>query len=87
MTKILQILGLQRIEHSKACNDLNYLPFDPKRGGIPPIDREIIAYLDWLYPEQTPNPDHSEREIWMRAGERRVVKHLQNILKKQEGNL
>ncbi|MGE3367008.1 MAG: hypothetical protein AB7I34_26610 [Rhizobiaceae bacterium] len=37
------------------------------------------ALLDWLdrkYAERSPDPKDSEREIWMKAGERRLVRHL-----------
>jgi hypothetical protein len=44
----------------------------------------LIQWLNDLYPERCPNPDHSEREIWMKAGERRVVRHLINKLNRAE---
>lgn len=40
---------------------------------------DIPAFIEWLeqlYPEKCPDPKDSEREIWMKAGERRVVKVL-----------
>jgi hypothetical protein len=43
-----------------------------------------IRYLDERFPERCPSPSDSEREIWMKAGERRLVRHLLNLLQKQE---
>lgn len=37
---------------------------------------ELIEDLDKEYPERSPNPKDSEREIWMKAGERRLVNIL-----------
>jgi len=36
----------------------------------------LILWLDTLYPDKCPNPKDSEREVWMKAGERRVVNTL-----------
>lgn len=52
---------------------------------VPPLDAITIQYLDRTYPERSPDPGDSEREVWMKAGERRLVRHLLNLLKKQEG--
>ena len=48
---------------------------------------DIPTFIEWLnalYPEKCPNPDNTEREIWMKAGERRVVNHLINKLNRTE---
>jgi hypothetical protein len=37
---------------------------------------EFIEWLDQVYPHRCPNPQDSEREIWMKAGERRLVDSL-----------
>lgn len=52
---------------------------------VPPLDATTIAYMERLYPERCPDPRDSDREIWMKAGERRAVVHLRNLLQKQEG--
>ena len=36
----------------------------------------LIEWLNALYPEKCPDPKHTEREIWMKAGERRLVNTL-----------
>jgi hypothetical protein len=48
---------------------------------LPTLATELIEQLDDIYPERCPNPDHSEREIWMEAGERRLVRRLMDRLK------
>jgi hypothetical protein len=34
---------------------------------------EQVALLEQCYPHRCPDPAHSERELWMKAGERRLV--------------
>ena len=48
----------------------------PDSKGFPPVLPALVAELDRLYPEACPDPTHTEREIWMRAGARRVVRFL-----------
>ena len=51
---------------------------------IPGLSRELVDALDALYPERCPDIMDSEREIWMYAGERRLVRKLRIILMQQE---
>lgn len=51
---------------------------------IPPIDRPTVEFALRKAPERCPNPLDSEREIWMKAGERRLAVSLLNILEAQE---
>lgn len=37
---------------------------------------ELLTALDQLYPPRCPDPNDSEREIWMKAGERRLLEVL-----------
>lgn len=41
------------------------------------MSEEFIQTLDQCWPPRPPNPNDSEREIWMKAGERRLVEILQ----------
>ena len=52
----------------------------------PLIPREVAEWLDRKYPERSPDHRDSEREIWLKAGERRLVRHLLFHLKSQEEN-
>lgn len=49
----------------------------------PPISPEILKYLDEQFPERCPDPALKSREIWIRSGERRLVRHLHRIAKEQ----
>lgn len=37
---------------------------------------DLINMLDALYPEQSPNPNDSERLVWMKAGQRELIRKL-----------
>lgn len=39
---------------------------------------DLVSMLDDLFPERSPRPEDTEREIWMRAGERRLIRRLQD---------
>ncbi len=43
---------------------------------IPGITRDLVTALGELYPEQTPDPRWTEREIWMAVGRRQVVRRI-----------
>lgn len=54
---------------------------------IPPFSIDLIKMLDRIYPARPPNPAHSEREIWMAAGERRLVDRLLNLSNEEDNNV
>lgn len=37
------------------------------------MSEDALKTLDAMYPPRPPDPKDSEREIWMKAGERRLV--------------
>jgi hypothetical protein len=43
---------------------------------IPLINRELLEYLNKLFPEQSADLQDSERTIFYKSGQRSVVKHL-----------
>lgn len=43
-----------------------------------------MRHLDQQFPERCPDPKDTERELWMKAGERRLVRHLLLHFKRQE---
>lgn len=51
---------------------------------LPPIDPALVKALNQRFPHRCPNPNDSEREIWMKAGERRLVDFLLMQQAKQE---
>lgn len=52
--------------------------------GHPALDRTTVELALSLAPDRCPKPEDSEREIWMKAGERRLAVRLNAILIKQE---
>lgn len=40
------------------------------------VSEDALKTLDAMYPPRPPDPKDSEREIWMKAGERRLVEVL-----------
>lgn len=43
---------------------------------VPDLSDGLLTALNALFPEQSPDPSESEREIWMKAGERRLIRFL-----------
>jgi hypothetical protein len=52
---------------------------------IPLYSYDLIDELDKLFPERCPDPEDSEREIWMKAGRRELIRSLL-IWKEKEEN-
>lgn len=51
---------------------------------LPPLSQALIDALDARFPERCADPADTDREIWMKAGERRLVNTLKGELRKQE---
>ncbi|RUT86783.1 MULTISPECIES: hypothetical protein [unclassified Mesorhizobium] len=54
---------------------------------VPPIPADVIDWLDRLYPEKCADPKDADREIWMKSGERRLVRRLRLELQRQENTV
>ena len=50
----------------------------------PVIDRRLVEYLECVFPDRCPDPQFSEKEVWIAAGSAQVVRHLRFILEEQE---
>lgn len=48
------------------------------------VSKELLEALDKLYPARPPDPKDPDREIWMKAGERRLVDVLRAKLQEAE---
>jgi hypothetical protein len=59
----------------KTMTDLSFIPQD------------LLNDLNNRYPERTPEVDWSDRDIWLRAGERRVIRFLNEQFKRQNENI
>ena len=51
------------------------------------LSRDLLEALESLYPAKAPDPRDSDREIWMKAGERRLVETLQAKLLQAEEDI
>ena len=47
-----------------------------KQDKCPPIPENLLNFLNRRFPEKCPDLDDSDREIWARTGERRVIRFL-----------
>ena len=52
------------------------LPDFDTQAAIALAGSELIDLLDELFPEQSPDPRDTERDLWMKAGKRDLVRHL-----------
>lgn len=43
---------------------------------LPTFSVDLIDELNRIYPERSPNPKDSDREIWIKAGKRELVRNL-----------
>lgn len=53
---------------------------------IPPISKELLEFLDQLYPLKSPKLDETERSIFARAGQRMVIDTLKKFHEDQVRN-
>lgn len=51
---------------------------------IPPISDALLDFLEAAYPERCADPKDTDREIWMKAGERRLVARLRHVSARQQ---
>jgi len=54
---------------------------------IPPLSPELVEALDKRFPERCPDPKWSDRDIWIRVGQREVVRFLIEELRRQSENI
>jgi hypothetical protein len=50
---------------------------------LPDLSKDLIAVLDERFPSRCPDPKDSEREIWIKVGQRKVVEFLQDVYDEQ----
>lgn len=53
----------------------------------PFIDDKLIEFLERYYPDRSPEPDDTDRTIWMNRGAVGVVRHLRRIHTEQRENM
>jgi len=55
----------------------------PDKPGSPVVPRALLEWLIETFPLRSPDPSESSREIWMRAGEQRIIAKLRHEYKEQ----
>jgi len=53
----------------------------------PFIEDGLLQYLERLYPDRSPEPDDTERKIWMNRGAAGVVRHLRMLHTEQREHM
>ena len=48
----------------------------PRKVQIPIISKELIAYLDSIFPDRCANLEDTEKQVFYKSGQRSVVNHL-----------
>jgi len=56
---------------------------DPIERKLPDLSKDLIDALSDRFPLRCPDPSDSEREIWIKVGQRKVVEFLQDVYDEQ----
>ena len=51
---------------------------------LPIINERLISHLEALYPDRCPDPGMEINEVWFKAGQASVVRHLTGIYESQQ---
>ena len=46
---------------------------------LPDLSQRLLERLDELYHDRCPDPNDSERDVWIKAGQRKVVNFLWDV--------
>ena len=57
---------------------------DPQFDDFPSIPRGLIEALECRMPERWPNPEMPDRDIWVRAGQLKVLEYIRSVFDKQQ---
>lgn len=53
----------------------------------PFVEDGLLQYLERLFPDVSPEPSQTDREIWINRGAVGVVRHLRHLHKLQHENI
>lgn len=53
----------------------------------PAVSKELLAFLDRVFPDRCPTLDMSDRQIWMAAGASNVVRCLRKAYEEQSNRV
>lgn len=54
---------------------------------LPNTVTDLIDQLDKTIPEKCPDPEMSDREIWLYAGQRKLIRLLKRLREEAEENI
>jgi hypothetical protein len=54
---------------------------------LPATADEVVALLDAAFPEQSADPAWSDRQVWIEAGKRQVVRFLLELQRRRDDAL
>ncbi len=54
---------------------------------FPIIPKHLLDALNERYPERSAEIDWADRDVWVKAGERRVIRFLNEMFKRQNENI
>lgn len=58
----------------------------PSLKECPPVDPELVRFLEAAYPDRCPDPKDHERSIWAKVGNAEVVRFLRHTMEQQHEN-
>jgi hypothetical protein len=47
---------------------------------LPPVDPLLVEWLERNYPNKVPGIEDSDREVWAKVGEQRIITQLRGII-------
>lgn len=50
---------------------------------LPPISERLVSALAQQFPDRAPDLQWNEKEVWFRAGQASVVRHLITVMQEQ----
>lgn len=53
----------------------------------PPIDKVLLDTLTKQFPNTVPDISDSDREVWAKVGEQRVIRFLMRVFEEQTENI
>lgn len=53
---------------------------------LPYVDKELIEWLEKIYPDRTPSIEMTDRQIWVQRGNVNVVLKLRDLYEEQIKN-
>ena len=54
---------------------------------FPPVSEALLGHLNERFPELCPDPLWTDRDIWIKVGQRTVVRFLNEVFKRQNENI